>query len=173
MTATLVLWSHALAALLFGALALGQIRRPSGRWPHAAFVAALATTSLWLLAIAGIDSHDVATRIAASVRDVAWLAFMLALVRRDRAGNYSIGAVYLVVMALAGAAALLAVVEQVGLDGEALLAVASARTVFRMMGAVSGLVLVHHLYQAAPASRGGLRPPAGRPARAAPWRCLR
>lgn len=157
MTATLILWSHALAALLFGALALGQIRRPSGRWPHAMFVVALATTSLWLLAVAGIDSHDVATRIAGSVRDVAWLSFMLALVRRDRAGNYSIGAVYLVVMALAGAAALLAIVEQVGLDGDALAAVASARTVFRMMGAVSSLVLVHHLYQAAPASRGGIR----------------
>ncbi len=157
MIATLILWSHALAALLFGALAMAQLRRPSGQWPHAAFVIALVTTSLWALAVAGIDSRDVATRIAASARDVAWLAFMLALVRRDRAGNYALGAVYVLVMALAGTAALLAIVLRMGLDREALAAVASARTVFRMMGAISALVLVHHLYQAAPASRGGIR----------------
>ena len=157
MITTLVLWSHALAALLFGALASTRLRRPSGHWPHIAFVIALVTTSLWALAVAGIDSRDVATRIVASVRDIAWLGFMLALVRRDRAGNYALGAVYFVVMALAGTAALLAIVEQMGLDADALAAIESARTVLRMMGAVSGLVLVHHLYQAAPATRGGIR----------------
>ena len=157
MIAALILWSHALAALLFGALAFAQFRRPNGHWPHAAFLIALMTTCLWALGVAGIDPPDVITRIAASVRDVAWLIFMLALVRRDRTGNYAIGAVYFVVMALAGAAALLAIVERIGLDGEALAAVGSARTVFRMMGAVSALVLTHHLYQAAPASHGGLR----------------
>ena len=157
MIAALVLWSHALAALLFGALAFSQVRRPSGHWPHAAFLIALGTTSLWALGVAGIDPPDVITRIAASARDVAWLVFMHALVRRDRAGNSAISAVYFVVMALAGTAALLAIVERVGLDREALAAVGSARTVFRMMGAVSALVLIHHIYQAAPASRGGLR----------------
>jgi putative PEP-CTERM system histidine kinase len=157
MITTLVLWSYALAALLFGALALTQMRRPSVPWPHAPFVLALAITSLWALAVAGIDSRDVATRIVASVRDIAWLGFMLALVRRDRAGNYALGAVYFVVMALAGTAALLAVAGRMGLDADALAAVESARTVFLMMSAVSGLVLVHHLYQAAPPSRGGVR----------------
>ena len=157
MIGALVLWSHALAALLFGAVASAQLRRPSGQWPRAAFVIALVTTSLWALAVAGIDSRDIATRIAAGLRDVAWLAFMLALVRHDRAGNYALGAVYCLVMALAGIAAVLAIVLRIGLDHEALAAVASARTVFRMMTAVGALVLVHHLYQAAPASRGGIR----------------
>ncbi|MCK8457445.1 MULTISPECIES: XrtA/PEP-CTERM system histidine kinase PrsK [Sphingomonas] len=157
MITTLVLWSHALAALSFGALALAQVRRPSGQWPHAAFVIALAATSLWALAVAGIDTRDVATRIVISARDIAWLGFMLALVRRDRAGNYALGAVYFVVMALAGTAALLAIAGRMGLDAEALRAVETARTVFRMMSAVSGLVLIHHLYQAAPPSRGGIR----------------
>jgi putative PEP-CTERM system histidine kinase len=156
-TAAVILWSHALAALLFGALALAQFRRPDGHWPHMAFMIALVTTSLWALGVAGIETGDVVTRVAASARDVAWLIFMLALVRRDRAGNYAIGAVYLVVMALAGTAALLAIVQRIGLEGEALAAVSSARTVFRMMGAISALVLVHHLFEAAPASRGGVR----------------
>ncbi|KQN24361.1 histidine kinase [Sphingomonas sp. Leaf34] len=157
MIGTMILWSHALAALLFGALAFAQIRRPSGHWPHAAFMTALVMTSLWALGVAGIDARDMVTRIAAGARDIAWLAFMLALVRRDRAGNYAIGAVYCVVMALAGTALLLAIVQRIDLGGDAVAAVGSARTVFRMMGAVSALVLIHHLYQAAPASRGGVR----------------
>jgi putative PEP-CTERM system histidine kinase len=157
MIGTMILWSHALAALLFGALAFAQIRRPSGHWPHAAFMTALVMTSLWALGVAGIDARDMVTRIAAGARDIAWLAFMLALVRRDRAGNYAIGAVYCVVMALAGTAVLLAIVQRIDLGGDAVAAVGSARTVFRMMGAVSALVLIHHLYQAAPASRGGVR----------------
>ena len=85
MTAAVILWSHALAALLFGALALAQFRRPDGHWPHMAFMIALVTTSLWALGVAGIETGDVVTRVAASARDVAWLIFMLALVRRDRA----------------------------------------------------------------------------------------
>jgi len=155
--ATLVLWSHALAALLFGAVALGQMRRPSGHWPHRALLAALVATSLWALAVAGIGAQDIATRVAASVRDVAWLGFMLAMVRRDRTGNRALDAVYLVVMTLAGAAALLAFVEMAVVHDEAFAAVASARAMLGMMGAVSALVLTHHLYQAAPASRGGVR----------------
>ncbi len=157
MTATLILWSHALAALLFGALGLSQVRRGEGLWPHGAFVTALVATSLWALAVAGLDSQDVAPRIAESVRNIAWLGFMLALVRRDRAGNYALGAVYFVVMAIAAASALLAVVQGVPMEHEALTAIGSARLVFRMMAAVSALVLIHHLYQAAPASRGGIR----------------
>jgi putative PEP-CTERM system histidine kinase len=157
MTPTLILWSHALAALLFGALAVAQVRRPGGHWPQIAFMIALVVTSLWALAVAGIGSGDVAARVGESARDIAWLVFMLALVRRDRAGNYALVAVYLVVMTLAALAALLAMAQPSGLDDNTLVAIASARTVIRMMGAVSALVLVHHLYQAAPVSRGGIR----------------
>ncbi|MGA1799791.1 XrtA/PEP-CTERM system histidine kinase PrsK [Sphingomonas sp. 4RDLI-65] len=171
MSAALILWSHALTALLFGTLGMALLRGERaggqawertrnwsmGRWPHGAFVVALFATSLWALAVAGIDSRDVMTRIAESVRNIAWLLFMLALVRHDRAGSVALGAVYVVVMAIAGTSAILAVVQLAPLDREALTAIGSARLVFGMMTAVSALVLVHHLYQAAPASRGGVR----------------
>ncbi len=157
MTATLILWSHALAALSFGALGMSQLRKGAGHWPHGAFLTALFATSLWALAIAGIDPGDIAPRVAESVRNIAWLVFMLALVRRDRAGNFALGAVYLVVVAIAGTSALLAIVQMVPMEQDAAAAIGAARLVFRMMGAVSALVLVHHLYQAAPASRGGIR----------------
>ncbi|WP_244647199.1 XrtA/PEP-CTERM system histidine kinase PrsK [Sphingomonas sp. CFBP 13728] len=157
MMATLILWSHALAALVFGGLGVAQLRGGAGQWPHGAFVTALFATSLWALAVAGIDAGHVAPRIAESVRNIAWLGFMLALVRRDRAGNFALGTVYLLVVAIAVMSALLAIAEMAPIDREAVVAVGTARLVFRMMTAVSALVLVHHLYQAAPASRGGIR----------------
>lgn len=163
MSGALILWAHALTALLFGTLGLAQLRGGQGanwglgRWAHRAFVAALFATSLWALAVAGIDARDVATRIAESVRNIAWLLFMMALVRHDRVGSVSLGAVYGVVMIIAGGSAVLAVVQLAPVDADARVALESARLVFRMMAAVSALVLVHHVYQAAPASRGGVR----------------
>ncbi len=157
MTTALILWGHALAAFVFAALAVVQLRRPGGQWPHRAFVVALLLSALWALAVAGIDARDVSARIAESARNIAWLAFMLALVRRDRAGNAAVGAVYLVVTGVAATSALLAIVRLVNTDHDALLAIDSAQLMFRMMAAVSALVLVHHLYQAAPAARGGVR----------------
>ncbi len=157
MVAALILWGHALAAFVFAALALAQLRRPRGQWPHGAFVTALLLTALWALAVAGIDARDVSTRLAESARNIAWLGFMLALVRRDRTGNVAIGAVYIVVMGVVAAGAVFAIAGLVKTDDEALRAIDSARLVFRMMAAVSALVLVHHLHQAAPATRGGIR----------------
>ncbi|MEG3164556.1 XrtA/PEP-CTERM system histidine kinase PrsK [Sphingomonas sp. PB2P19] len=157
MSAALILWGHAFAAFVFAALAVAQLRRPRGVWPHRAFVTALVLTALWALAVAGIDPRDVSTRIAESARNIAWLAFMLALVRRDRAGNAAIGAVYLVVGGVAAASALLAIVGLVNVDVDAHRAIEAAGLVFRMMASVSALVLVHHLHQAAPSKRGGIR----------------
>jgi putative PEP-CTERM system histidine kinase len=155
--AALILWGHALAAFVFAALALTQLRRPRGFWPHRAFVAALLLTALWALAVAGIDARDVSTGLAESARNIAWLGFMLALVRRDRAGTPAIGAVYLVVMGVAAASVVLTLVALMTVDSDAVRAIESAGLVFRMMAAVSALVLVHHLHQAAPAARGGVR----------------
>ncbi|MFT3978497.1 MAG: PEP-CTERM system histidine kinase PrsK, partial [Sphingomonas bacterium] len=81
MQPSVILWSHALAALLFGALALGQFHQHRAGLPRGALVTALAATALWALAVAGIGSGDVATRIAEGARNLAWLAFLFALSR--------------------------------------------------------------------------------------------
>ncbi len=141
----LILWSHALAALLFGALALDQARRPGGGWTGRLFVTALILTALWALAIAGIGGRDVSTRIAETIRNIGWLAFMFLLVRRGRAGNAALASVYVVVFALAGIGMLCAVIEAAPLAAPTLAAIDSVRLVFRMMTAVGALVLVHHL----------------------------
>jgi putative PEP-CTERM system histidine kinase len=159
MIATLIVWGHALAALLFGILAVGQLRNPQGGWPQTTFVVALFASALWALAVAGIDPRDVASRVAESARNIAWLAFMVALVRRDRAGGWSIVAVYLMAMTLAVAGAAVAIAETMPLGAGMLAAMGQTRLVLRMMGAVSALLLVRHLHTiAGPAARGWIRP---------------
>ena len=86
MAQTLILWGHALAALLFGALALRHTRRSAGGLPRRALVVALACTALWALAVAGIDPSDIVTRIAWWVRNLAWLGLVYAVIRRTTGG---------------------------------------------------------------------------------------
>ena len=161
--ATLILWSHALAALLFAGVALSRLRAAGvgagTALPRLTFVVALGTTALWALAVAGIDASDVVTRIAEAARNLAWLGFMYALVRRDRRGQEHravtiiYGVVTLVVLTGAG----LAVVEE-AVGASAVPPLAAVGIVLRMMVAVGALLLVHHLYAAvAPRARGGIR----------------
>ena len=155
MMAAGILWSHAFAGLLFGLLAVMQARHPAGTWPRAAFVAALGLSALCALAVSGIGAGDVSTRIAESARNIAWLGFMFALARRDRAATLALSAVYVAVIATAVIAAGMAVVTLVPMPDSALAALDSARLVFGMMVAVSALVLVNHLYQAHAAAAAG------------------
>lgn len=158
--APMSLWTHALAALLFGTLALAQLRAGSSGLPRVTFIVALFATALWALAVAGIDNRDVATRVAESARNLAWLAFMYALARRDRpaaalrwiAGVHA--AVALVVVASGGLAVAAAMID----NGEAVAAIGHTRTGLRALSAIAALILVHHLrHGAAWRARGGMR----------------
>ena len=159
MAATIILWSHALAALLFAGLALSQLRDGGVSVPRTAFLVALGVTALWALATAGIGSGDAVTWVAESIRNLGWLGFMFALVRRDptarrdRAVKTIYGVVALVALVGAGLAIL-----QVSVPTDLAESVAAVRMLLRMMVAVGSLVLVNHLYSlVAPASRGGIR----------------
>ncbi|WP_375392367.1 XrtA/PEP-CTERM system histidine kinase PrsK [uncultured Sphingomonas sp.] len=155
MTAALILWGHALAALLFAATALAEWRR--GRAGRGAFVAALLATALWALAVAGIDARDLAARLAEAVRNLAWLGFAFTLVRRTRVAGWALAAVYAVVALVMVTGAGLAAAEAVT-HGDAAAALATARLVFGMMAAAGALVLVRQLHAAALAGRSGVRP---------------
>lgn len=159
MAGTVILWGHALAALLFGVLALTQLNDRAVSVPRTAFVAALGVTALWALAVAGIGSSDVTTKVAESLRNIAWLGFMYALLRRDprTSGGRAVTTVYGVVVLVALVGIVLAIV-QAGGPSDPLQAAASVRVLLRMMVAVGALVLVHHLYSVvAPQARGGIR----------------
>ena len=162
MTVALILWGHALAALLFGLTALRQLRSPAGGWPHAAFVTALVATALWALATAGIDARDFVTTIAEEARNIAWLAFMLVLVHRNRASGTALTAVYAATMLLALVAIGLAVLETLPPMRSSLAVLADLRLVIQMMGTIGALVLVSHLHDAAGlAARGWMAPTVG------------
>jgi putative PEP-CTERM system histidine kinase len=159
MTATVILWGHALAALLFAGLALSQLRDGAVSVPRTAFVAALGVTALWALAVAGIGSPDLTTRVAESLRNIAWLAFMLALLRRDAGArrDRSVTMIYGVVALVAAAGIVLSLV-QASVGADLVQGIATVRILLRMMVALGALVLVHHLYSVvAPGARGGIR----------------
>jgi putative PEP-CTERM system histidine kinase len=159
MTGTVILWGHALAALLFAVLALSQLRDGAVSVPRTAFVAALGITALWALAVAGIGSQDLTTRVAENLRNIAWLAFMMALLRRDATArrDRAVTMIYGVVVAVALAGIVLSMI-QASVAGDLVKGIAAVRILLRMMVALGALVLVHHLYSvAAPGARGGIR----------------
>lgn len=147
MADALALWSHALAALLFAALALWAVKRPSptlSRWP---LVAALAATAVWALAVAGLGGADAATRAIDGVRNLATLGLMFALHRR------CVSSTLVGVMPIYGVLAMVVVAGTVlqlaagALGGSSnAVAIANAAVLLRMMAAVSALTLVQNLW---------------------------
>jgi putative PEP-CTERM system histidine kinase len=159
MAGTVILWGHALAALLFAVLALSQLRDGAVSVPRTAFVAALGITALWALAVAGIGNPDLTARVAESLRNIAWLAFMMALLRRDDSAgrDRAVTMIYGVVVLVALAGIVLSVI-QASVPADLVKSFAAVRILLRMMVALGALVLVHHLYSvAAPGARGGIR----------------
>ncbi|RYY34209.1 MAG: PEP-CTERM system histidine kinase PrsK, partial [Sphingomonadales bacterium] len=159
MATQLIVWGHALAALLFGGLTILAWRVREAHVPRRALVAALATTALWALAVAGIGGAEMVTRVSETVRNLAWLGFMLVLHRRGGSVRppLAIGTVYGVVGTVAVAAL---VVHIVGSAADPLAAppIETAGLLLRMLVAVAALVLVQALYSALlPSAGGGLR----------------
>ncbi|HVJ03678.1 MAG TPA: XrtA/PEP-CTERM system histidine kinase PrsK [Sphingomonas sp.] len=158
MLTTLVLWSHALAALLFGGLALRTLRVTEPGVPRRPLAAALAVTALWALAVAGIGAADAVTRLAETLRDLGWIGFMIALQRHDRNARppLALGTVYGVVVLVA----LASLVADLGGKANAVAAgnpVETTALLLRMLVAVAALVLVQALHSGLPRGGGGLR----------------
>ncbi|QDZ06660.1 PEP-CTERM system histidine kinase PrsK [Sphingomonas panacisoli] len=156
--AAVILWGHALAALLFATLALSQVRGGAVSVPRTAFLIALGLTAIWSLAMAGIGSGDMVTWVAESLRNLGWLGFMFALLRRDTARRDRAVTTIYGVVALVAVAGIGLALFQPSVGPELIGAVTAVRVLLRMMVAVGALVLVNHLYSlVAPAARGGIR----------------
>ncbi|MEN3747165.1 XrtA/PEP-CTERM system histidine kinase PrsK [Sphingomonas sp. HF-S3] len=157
MTAGLILWSHAIAAFLFGVLALWAWRRGGRAIPGRPLAVALAATALWALAVAGIGGAETGTRIAELLRNFSWLGFMILLVRRD--GNVrqpmALAAVYGVIALISSIAVALHVV---GAAASARPEILNAALLLRMLASIATLVMLRALHQAvAPTASTGLR----------------
>ncbi len=153
----LILWIHALSALLFAVLAGWQARPGATDLPRGAFGAALALTALWSLAVAGIGFGDPVTRITESLRQLGWLGLMMALVigggvarpARPVLALYGVlVAVLVLTLALSMAAAAWGDIGPRGLA-----AIADVRLALRMIASVGALLLIRHMFLG-PALRG-------------------
>jgi putative PEP-CTERM system histidine kinase len=159
----LSLWSHLLAAALYGALAIFQLRHWNGDPRNRPLVTAFAVMAVWTIFLAMLDSYDFLTQLAESARNLAFLAFMYGIMREgDESGSqHSVKAVY---AAVAAAVGLQIVVGGIISEfrGQPILferLVWTAQLIGITISSGS-LILVHNLYgQAAPGSRGALRFP--------------
>lgn len=145
-------WSHALAAILFGALAIWQVQRKASDPQGLMLLAASLATALWALLIAMSSFDSVAAQLGEQLRNVAWLGFMYCMWRKGAAAHRprTVAALYGVILAVITIAiALLLAGETLSLSDNVLRAMYLPSAVIRMMIAIGALVLVHNLYNAA------------------------
>ena len=149
-----VLWTHALAALLFGALTLWALTS-STLLPRRPLAVALALTALWALTVAGVGGREPATRIAEAARDLGWFGVMLAIWRRSEVAPQpvALGIVYGVLGSVTVAAALIALGVH-ALTGSTLV---PAALLLRIMVMLAALILLHHCHASAGGKRADMR----------------
>ena len=98
------LWSHALAALLFGALAVWQSRHWTIASRSRTLTTAFAVTAAWCAFTALLGPHDFLAGLAESARNFAFLAFMYGIVRtaEEDERQRAVKLVYVVVAGVIG-----------------------------------------------------------------------
>ena len=157
------LWSHLLAAVLYGALAIWQLRHWNGDPRNRPLVAAFAVMSLWAIFISMLGPHHLMSGLAESARNFSFLAFMYGIVRSAHEDDRQ-RAVKVVYCTVAGVIGLQIVIAGVlpRFEGRAPVydALITTANILGLTISAGSLVLVHNLYgQASPDSRWGIRLP--------------
>ncbi|MEA3002801.1 MAG: hypothetical protein QOH81_1589 [Sphingomonadales bacterium] len=156
-------WSHALAAVLYGALALWRLPRWNQDSSNRRLTAAFAMTSAWAIFTAFLGPYSSESGVAESGRNIAFLAFMYSLtyagVENDRQRAAKI--VYTVLAAVIGLQLVIGGVAPEFVHKRLVYnALESAGQMIGLTVAAGALVLVHNVYgQAAPDSRSNIRLP--------------
>jgi putative PEP-CTERM system histidine kinase len=156
-------WSHSLAAILFGALAVWQLRNWQDNPRSRALVAAFAVMSAWSIFIAMLGPRHLWSGLAESARNFAFLAFMYGIVQGagDDERHRAVRIVYTTIAAVIGLQIVIAgVMPRFHAEHVVYQALGSTANILGLTIAAGSLVLVHNLYgQAAPDSRSGIRMP--------------
>ena len=160
MTGSIALWSHLLAAALYGALAVYQLRLWNGDARHRPLITAFAAMSVWTIFLALLGPYTYLTQLAESGRNLAFLAFMYGLLTSAAEGGRQ-RAVKGLFAAVAGVIGLQIIAGGVMPEFQRapliLAALASTSQIVGLIIAAGSLILVHNLYgQAAPGSRSAL-----------------
>jgi len=155
---------HILAAFLFAATATWTLLKPSGGMRHKSLAIAALITVLWSASVVSQGESNILSHLCESLRNLAWLGFMMLLVRQRRDNWHpAVITVYLVLGAIILAEIALDLTMP-GFAGSPRLIEAGTilTNVLRMMVAIGALVLVHNLYTAAgPEARWSIRLPMG------------
>ena len=154
---------HIIGAFLFAGIALWARVRPSGGMRRRGLAGAALATVLWSASVVALGDAAIVAHVMESLRNLAWLGFMLLLLVRGQreSWNRAIVALYAVLGAVALADMSLSLLAP-GFDDNArvMLALEFVINVLRMTVAVGALVLVHNLYTAAaPEARWGIKLP--------------
>ncbi|MCY7397730.1 MAG: PEP-CTERM system histidine kinase PrsK [Sphingomonas bacterium] len=160
MEALVAFWSHALAAALYSALVLWELRRGIRIGSeHRMLLAALALTACWAW-LTALQPDSTLAAYAETARNLVWVGVLYRLAMGD-GGDLRQRGVMPVYAAVAGALGLQLLFDTLPLmigANEAGAAFRSTAIMLRLTAAAGALVLVHNLYgQAAPASRAGIR----------------
>lgn len=156
---------HVVGGIVFVATALWTFARPSGGMPPVGFALAALATLLWSAGIVAQGDDALLVHALEGLRNIAWLAVMLLLVRGGAGGrarsSRSIVPVYVVIAVVALLKALLALLAPLIVDGPQLgQAFTLASNMLGMTFTVGALLLVHNLYTACAAeARWGIRLP--------------
>ncbi|MFM9853038.1 MAG: XrtA/PEP-CTERM system histidine kinase PrsK [Sphingomonadaceae bacterium] len=157
------LWSHSLAAILFGALALWELRRSLTDVRSRMLIFAALATACWALTVAIRGPEASGAQLIEHVRNIGWIGFMYALWRPAEGGSrvVTVGALYGVIAAVVVTDSSLMLVLGAVAGSPTLIEITlMSSIVLRMMTAVGALVLVHNLYTAAtPEARESIRLP--------------
>lgn len=143
----ILLWSHSLAALLFGLLAFGAMQRARWDLPRRMLAAAMALTAFWALAMAGIGPGEMPTRMAEGMRNLGWLAFLLMAQWRliGRVAPTLI-AVHAMAWLIVGLSLILFIASEAAPTAAAGDLFEGAAMLLRLMAVLTALVLLHNLY---------------------------
>jgi putative PEP-CTERM system histidine kinase len=163
MPAAIEIWSHALAALLYGALAIWQLRHWTQDGSNRALAGAFAATALWCLGVTALGPHSALAGLGESARNFGFLAFMYAILRsaQNDGRQKAVTAIYTVIAGVIGLQLTLAGVspdfQTNRIVWEALV---STSQVLGLTIAAGSLLLAHNLYaQSAVESRDSIRLP--------------
>ncbi len=163
MTAFIILWGHVVAAALYGALAVFQLRRWNGDPRNRPLLAAFAAMSVWTIFLALVGPYNLMAQLAESGRNLAFLAFMYGLMASagGDAGRRALKGVFAAVAAVIGLQIVIGgVMPQFDHAPLVLEALATTSQIIGLTIAAGALILVHNIYGlAAPDSRSALRFP--------------
>jgi putative PEP-CTERM system histidine kinase len=155
------IWSHAIAAVLFGLLALWQFTRYERRAAMAILGLAFLLTAIWAGLAAATNPGSVLAGLGETARNLGFLTFMFVLLRRGLGDDRRpfVGLIYVALFLLVLLQVMIDGVLRIAPTGQVLSVIALESTVILdLCFTIGALLLVHALYtSAAPETRWGIR----------------